>query len=181
MSASSAADCDPALELRDCSVHYGPRPALQDVTLRIRPGERVALIGPSGAGKTTLLRTLYRSAPQRCALVAQAYDLVPQLSVRANVDAGRLDQRGALYNLTNLLHQRRADREAIAAVLGELGLAEMERRRVGELSGGQQQRVAIARALYARRPILLADEPVAAVDPTRAEDALALMVARRQT
>jgi phosphonate transport system ATP-binding protein len=154
---------------------YGRRTVLSEVSFSLAPGERVVLLGRSGAGKSTLLNAVYdRLVPDhRVALVSQDHALVPQLSVLRNVVMGRLDDHGAVYNLTNLLRVRRADRSGIAGLLAELGLAEVIDRKVAQLSGGQRQRVALARAWWRGGTVLIGDEPVSAVDETQAEALLA--------
>ncbi len=146
-------------------------PALHDVRLSIAAGERVVLLGRSGAGKSTLLnaiRTRVEAARLRLALVPQDPGLVPQLSVFHNVWMGCLDDHGTGYGLLNLLRPLPGERAKVAPVLDRVGLAGFDRRRVATLSGGQKQRTALARALLRGGDILLADEPVSAVDPTRA-------------
>ncbi|WP_417721979.1 ATP-binding cassette domain-containing protein [Salipiger sp.] len=149
---------------------YGGTAVLSEVSLALAPGERVVLLGPSGSGKTTLLNAIHDrlAGVQRVALVPQDHALVPQLSVLRNVLMGRLDDHGPVRNLGSLLHVRRADREGIAPILADLGLSDETDRRVGELSGGQKQRVALARAWWRGGAVLLADEPVSAVDETQA-------------
>jgi len=150
--------------LDGASVHYAGRAALTDISLGIRRGERVALIGHSGAGKSTLLRLLFEQAGEDAALVPQELGLVKTLSVFHNVYMGRLRRHGALYNLANLLRPWPREVAAVRAVLERLDLAEKLYAPAGELSGGQQQRTAVARALHQGAGVLLADEPVSAVD-----------------
>ncbi|WP_052512942.1 ATP-binding cassette domain-containing protein [Paracoccus sanguinis] len=150
---------------------YGGAPVLREVTLDLAPGERVALLGRSGAGKSTLLDAVWAALVaqgQRVALVPQDHGLVPQLSVLRNALMGRLDDHGALRNLATFVHPRRAERDAVAAILTEVGLAPEIDRPVGRLSGGQRQRTALARALYRGGDVLVADEPLSAVDPRQA-------------
>ncbi len=168
-------------ELRDISISYGKTRALEGISLTVSPGQKVALIGPSGAGKTTLLRTLYQTLPERCAFIHQDYSLVPQLSVFHNVYAGRLDRHSTLYNLRNLVRPCKTEWKAVQQVLERLGLPEKISQKAAALSGGQQQRVAVARALYQQSPVLLADEPVAAVDPHQSGRVLETMLASVET
>jgi putative ABC transport system ATP-binding protein len=165
-------------------------PALRGVDLEVHAGEFLAIVGPSGSGKTTFLnlvgaldvptsgdlRVLGRpvaelSKGERAELrlrslgfVFQAYNLVPVLTAIENVEFV-LELRGA-----------GAERRARArAVLEELGLGDLARRRPTELSGGQQQRVAVARAVAARPRLVLADEPTANLDGENAEVLMHLM------
>ena len=182
-----------AVELEHVSFRYGQAAVLDDVSLSISRGEAVALVGSSGAGKTTLLRliagmlaptsgslTTYGAAPhelrdrrkrsEMVGMVQQRLDLVPQLSVRHNVEAGMLGRWSLWRSLAGLFLpiEHAGSREAIAQV----GLAGLERERVSRLSGGEQQRVAIARALAQDPKIIVADEPVASLDPTLADQVL---------
>ncbi|SDE27190.1 phosphonate transport system ATP-binding protein [Salipiger thiooxidans] len=156
---------------------YGRAAVLPGLSFALAPGERVVLLGRSGVGKTTLLNAMHDrlARDHRTALVPQDHALVPQLSVLKNVLMGRLDDHGALYNLTNLLHVRRADRAGVVDVLTPLGLAELADRPVRALSGGQKQRVALGRAWWRGGAVLIGDEPVSAVDETHAEALLGQM------
>ena len=156
--------------LQVAKLSYGDHTVLNNVDLNITTGERVVLLGASGAGKTTLTAALYAQLiadGRRIALVPQDAGLVPQLSADKNVLMGRLDDHTALYNLTNLLRLRRSDRAEIRAILCDLGLQDFGSRPIESLSGGQKQRVSLARALYRGGDILIADEPVSAVDETQ--------------
>ena len=186
----------PAIALVDAGVRYGDRQALEPVTLSVERGESVVLVGPSGAGKTTLLRTIAGSlAPDggRVALhgrelselrpgaelarlvgvVAQQFDLVASLSALQNVLAGRLGEWGFWRSLASLVVPR--DRETALDALERVGLRELAYERAGRLSGGEQQRVAVARVLVQAPAVIIADEPVASLDPARAEQVLALL------
>ena len=168
----------------------GP-PALAGVSLSIAPGEFVAVLGPSGAGKTTLFRCLtgltcpdegaviihgrdvtriagaeLRAARREVALIFQQFNLVRRLSAHANVLAGRL---GRVPTWRVVLHRfARGDRQRALACLDTVGLLDRAHARADQLSGGQQQRVAIARALAQEATVILADEPVASLDPEAA-------------
>jgi phosphonate transport system ATP-binding protein len=162
--------------------------ALSGVDLCVAPGEVVALVGSNGAGKSTLLRCLVRlleptdgrividgvdvRAAGRSDLrdlrmstgfVFQGYPLVSRLSVFHNVLHGAMGRRGARC-LWPVIAPREIRHEAMAC-LDRVGLAEMADRRADTLSGGQKQRVAIARLLMQRPRLILADEPVASLDP----------------
>ena len=137
-------------DLKNERVAYDNTVALNDITLGIARGEKVALIGPSGAGKTTLLRTLYERAAHRAAFVHQHYALVPQLSVFHNVYIGRLDRHSTFANILNLFKARKSIQTDMRPILRALGIEDKMFEKVGTLSGGQQQRVAVARAMYRR-------------------------------
>jgi phosphonate transport system ATP-binding protein len=190
------------LSIEDLTVRYsrGSAPALRDVSLAVGAGERVAIVGPSGSGKTTLFRAISGFVPveagrilvagtdirqargrhlriTRCGIgvIAQQHDLVDRMRVYHNVMAGALGRWSTVRALRFLLWPRRAEMEEARAALERVGVAEKLRARTGELSGGQQQRVAIARALMQRPRLLLADEPVASLDPDLAQHILALL------
>lgn len=159
-------------QLDDVEAGYNGRAVLHGVSLSIKPGERVALVGRSGAGKSTLLTLLYEQRKDRAALVPQEAALVRTLSVFHNVYAGRLDRHGALYNLANLIRPMRREVSAVRAVTDSLGLSDKLFEPAGELSGGQQQRTAVARALFRGGDALLGDETVSAVDEHQARAVL---------
>ncbi|MCL6308415.1 ATP-binding cassette domain-containing protein [Pseudomonas syringae] len=183
-----------AIELR----HSDGTLALRGLDLSIARGERVAIIGPSGAGKTTLLSLLASALPpsagqlqvlgtdpwqlsstrrqrlrSRIALIHQAPPLPARQRVVTAVSAGRLGQWGLGKSLLNLLHP--LDISGAREVLARLDLADKLFERCQQLSGGQLQRVGIARALYQQPELLLADEPVSAMDPRLADHTLALL------
>ncbi|WP_440830664.1 phosphonate ABC transporter ATP-binding protein [Pseudomonas fragariae (ex Marin et al. 2024)] len=183
-----------AIELR----HSDGTLALRGLDLSIDRGERVAIIGPSGAGKTTLLNLLASALPpsagqlqvlgtdpwqlsstrrqslrSRIALIHQAPPLPARQRVVTAVSAGRLGQWGLGKSLLNLLHP--LDISGAREVLARLDLADKLFERCQQLSGGQLQRVGIARALYQQPELLLADEPVSAMDPRLADHTLALL------
>ena len=189
-----------ALELRGVGVQFGADAALADVSLAVAAGETLGIVGPSGAGKTTLLRVLGgghrpqqgevriggedpyagESSGQRrlrstIGFVHQDLALVPNLRVDQNVLAGRLGRLGLWGALRRAVWPRAPELEEIHAILERVGIGAKIFQRTDRLSGGEQQRVAIARALYQEPRALLADEPVASVDPARARDTLALL------
>jgi phosphonate transport system ATP-binding protein len=168
-------------ELRQATVGYDGRPALVDVDLTVRRGERVAIMGRSGAGKSTLVRLLFAQRAAEVALIPQATALVKTLSVFHNVYMGRLDRRSTLHNLRTLVWASRGDLAAVTQVLESVGLAEKLFAAAGTLSGGQQQRTSVARALYNGRPILIGDEPVSALDRVQASEVLTLLGHRHET
>ncbi len=162
------------VELDGLTRVYGSLRALDDFSLRVEPGELVALLGPSGCGKTTALRILagldqqtsgsvrvggrdLSSVPANkrdMGMVFQAYSLFPHLTVLDNVAFG-LKLRG---------RSRSARNERAREVLELVGLHEHGDRYAAQLSGGQQQRVALARALAIEPAVLLLDEPLSALD-----------------
>jgi phosphonate transport system ATP-binding protein len=178
--------------------HANGQRALAGVALRVEPGERVALIGASGAGKTTLLRVLAASlrpgsgrvellgsapwdaAPRdlrrlraRIGVVHQAPPIPPRQRVVTAVLAGRLGQWPLWKSLASLVLP--VDPEGARRELARLDLAERLYDRCDCLSGGQLQRVALARVLYQQPDLLLADEPVSAMDPALSELTVALL------
>ena len=180
---------------------FGDNAALADVDLTIRAGERVAVLGPSGAGKSTLLALLNgslepshgsvelfghdlgaragrqqrarRDLQRRIGTVSQGLDLIEQVRVLHNVSAGRLATWGTMRSLASLAWPR-PDAPALSA-LEAVGLGWAVHERTERLSGGERQRVAIARLLVQRPDLVLADEPVASLDPTRAAEVLQLL------
>jgi phosphonate transport system ATP-binding protein len=191
----------PLLELRRVTVvGRGGVPRLEGLNLMVEPGERVALIGPSGAGKSTLLsvangllapssgQVLWqgeaparshrarRRQQARIGTLWQDLRLIEELSVQQNLNAGRLAAWGWPRALLNLLLP--LDTPANAAVLARVDLApELLGQAVAALSGGQRQRVAIARLLRQEPTLLLADEPLASLDPRLAAGLLNLLLA----
>jgi phosphonate transport system ATP-binding protein len=188
------------LTLQNVSVNYGGTAALAGVDLTVAKGELVCLIGPSGAGKSTLLGLLngrllpdggdvlfegeslgarsgkrLRQVRQRVAWIPQNLGLVGSLRVNQNVACGRVAQKGAFGLMRSYLVMSKAESGEIHDLLARLGIAEKLYERVDHLSGGQQQRVAVARALFQKPDVILADEPVSAVDPERARDLIELL------
>jgi len=156
------------LRLENAEVRYQTGVALQQINLSLYKGEKLALIGRSGSGKSTLLRLIYEHLSDNTALVPQDEGLVANLSVFHNVYMGRLSQHPAWYNLLNLLRPFPKRVSEIDAILQRLQLSEKCFVPVAQLSGGQRQRTVIARSLYQGGELLLADEPVSAVDERQA-------------
>ena len=187
---------DEVIRLESVHVLFGRNLALDLQSLSIRAGERVFVLGHSGSGKTTLSRLIKgrirpstgsiqvfgndpaqpegRGDRRRVAMLDQEYFLVPRLTAVENVlhgSLGRASRWGSLLGWYPRAEWRKAE-----AILEEVELGGMGYRRVETLSGGQKQRTAIARALMQEADIIVADEPVSALDPELAEDALELFV-----
>jgi len=176
------------LQLSSLSKSYGAVHALRPMNLQIPAGQMVGVIGRSGAGKSTLLRLLNRlTEPSSgcitfdgtdvtalrgkdlrmwrasCAMIFQQFNLVPRLDVITNVLLGCIARHGPLSALMPRFSLQ--ERAMAVLALDRLGCAGLAFQRAETLSGGQQQRVAIARALMQEPNILLADEPIASLDP----------------
>lgn len=186
-----------ALQTQAIEVTYGNGTrALQRTSLRFAAGEFTVLLGSSGAGKSTLLRCLNGLVPvsagqviaegvgdislgsalrlhrRRTGMVFQQHHLIGRLSVLDNVLMGRLGYHGPL---AALWPWSRAERRLALGAIDRVGLLDLALRRADQLSGGQQQRVGVARALVQTPSLLLADEPVASLDPVTAERLLELL------
>lgn len=187
------------LELVDLSRRFGDRYAVAHASVSIQDGEMVGIIGRSGAGKSTLLRLInrlieptegkviadgidvtrlrgraLRSWRANTAMIFQQFNLVNRLDVLTNVLCGRLGHISGPRMLFKLF--TRAEKAMAVRALERLGIEQVALNRADALSGGQQQRVAIARALVQEPRIVLADEPIASLDPLNARivmDALA--------
>ncbi|CAM4123642.1 phosphonate ABC transporter ATP-binding protein [Mesobacillus thioparans] len=185
------------IEIKNIEKIYERKIALSSLSLSVKKGELIALIGPSGAGKTTLLNLLaatlkpdqgeieidgqllaemndQKQRAKKIGIIRQQFDLIGELPVIHNVLAGKLSEWGIFKSLLSMLIPQDKD-DAIRA-LSRVGLREKLYERTSALSGGEQQRVALARLLVQSPEIVLADEPVASLDPARAEDILALLV-----
>lgn len=179
-------------KLENLNRQFGSNKAVDSVTLDIPAGQMVGVIGRSGAGKSTLLRMINRLVDptsgsirfgdteistlrgaalrdwQRdCAMIFQQFNLVPRLDVLTNVLLGRLNHRSTTLSLLNIFS--REERLMAIAALERLGIEQTALQAAGTLSGGQQQRVAIARALMQSPKMVLADEPIASLDPLNAK------------
>lgn len=199
MTATAAA----VVSVRDVSKTFGARKALDGVSVDVAAGEMVALIGPSGSGKSTLLRSItglqcvdagpgviqvfgetvqkngrltgdVRRARSRLGMIFQQFNLVGRLSLFSNVMLGVLGRAPFLVGLTGAW--AREDRLRAMAALHRVGVADYAAQRANTLSGGQQQRGAIARALVQGARAILADEPVASLDPVSARKVMELLV-----
>jgi phosphonate transport system ATP-binding protein len=188
----------PAIEVQGLGMRYDGKAVLQDIGFKVTPGEVVVLLGPSGAGKTTLFRCLtrlveaesgeirvlgrairglkpraLRRARRDVGLVFQQHNLIRRRSALDNVLAGRLAEV-ALWRVASRRFGA-AERQRAYAALDRVGLLDIAHRRADRLSGGQQQRVAIARVLAQESRVILADEPVASLDPSSAVAILSLL------
>ncbi|WP_328189167.1 ATP-binding cassette domain-containing protein [Marinobacter sp. OP 3.4] len=169
------------LEFNGLSGFFGGQRVVGPLSLTLRPGEQVALVGRSGAGKSTLMRLIHDRVANDAALVPQELGLVNALPVFHNVFMARLDQHNSLYNLVSLVRPFQADRQAVTAILQQLGMEEKLWTPAATLSGGQRQRTAIARALFHTADFLLGDEPVSALDGPLAHRVMSLLASRFST
>ncbi|MBS0223908.1 MAG: ATP-binding cassette domain-containing protein [Proteobacteria bacterium] len=187
------------LDIRRLSLRYpNGKLALADFDITVGAGELVIVLGGNGSGKTTLMRCITRTLQPsegsvcvngtdltrltgerlRCArlelaLISQHASLVRRRSVLANVASGALGRYGSWFTALGGLPAM--ELHLANGYLAEVGLGHLAHQRAGTLSGGQAQRVAIARALAQRPRVLLADEPVASLDPEAAEDIMKLL------
>jgi len=190
----------PAIEIANLNKSFPCCKALDDVSLTIRQGEMVALIGASGSGKSTLLRHLsgfiaadsgevtvldrvvqvggrinknIRSLRAEIGFVFQQFNLVGRLSVMTNVLTGLLYRTSLFRSL--LMRFSVAERQQALEALAAVGIEQFAWQRATTLSGGQQQRAALARCLVQQAKIVLADEPIASLDPESARNVMELL------
>ncbi len=192
---------------RDVSKTFGSRKALDGVSVSVAAGEMVALIGPSGSGTSTLLRSIaglqsidagpgtisvfgetvqkngrvtgaVRAARQKLGMIFQQFNLVGRLSLFSNVMLGALGRLPGWRGLFGVWPGQ--DKTRAMAALHRVGVADYAAQRANTLSGGQQQRGAIARALVQGAQGILADEPVASLDPVSARKVMELLVELNQ-
>lgn len=188
----------PLFELKQVSQRFGQFQALHNISLQIATGDRVALVGSSGAGKSTLLRLLngtlfpsegevwalgrqlnrlssrrLRQVQRQIGTVYQQFHLVDSLRVVHNVNAGHLGQWSFARALFSLLVPLEV--ETAARALSQVGIPDKLYARTDQLSGGEQQRVAIARVLVQNPLAILADEPIASLDPERSREVMDLL------
>jgi phosphonate transport system ATP-binding protein len=195
------------LEIRDLVVSRAPEmpPVLNEISLSVRRGEKLAILGPSGAGKTTLFRAIsgfipilsgsitvdgmevkglrgrrLRKLRCRVGMISQRHDLVDRLRVHQNVMAGALGRWTTVRALRFLLLPRPAELDEAERALSRVALDRKLRSRTSDLSGGEHQRVAIARALVQQPLVLLADEPVASLDPILSGQIISLLCSLAQ-
>lgn len=184
------------ISLKDVAVKYGSTIALHPTTISFKQGNFTVLLGASGAGKSTLLRSLNMMQPlesgsitidgmgaidspkklqrhrRQTGMIFQQHQLIGRQSVIQNVLLGRMGYHSSLRSLFPLSRQ-----EQMLALqsLDRVGLLHKAMERVDQLSGGQQQRVGIARALVQQPRLILADEPVASLDPATADKVMTLL------
>lgn len=181
------------IRLRQLRKRYGDNHVLHGIDLDVQPGQFVVMLGLSGAGKSTLLRCMNglvrpdsgtlnvggidlmqrhsrRALSQQAAMVFQHHNLVSRLSVLKNVLTGRLGAMGTMASTLQLF--KHSDIALAQACLERVGLGHKIHERTEDLSGGQMQRVGIARALAQQPKVILADEPVASLDPKTARTVL---------
>jgi phosphonate transport system ATP-binding protein len=188
------------LQIQNLTKTFGATRAVDQVTLDIPEGQMVGIIGRSGAGKSTLLRLINRLLePSQgslhfhgktvtglkgrellawradCAMIFQQFNLVNRLDVLTNVLIGRINSHGTLSSLAKRFTA--AERALAIAALDRLDLADQALQRADTLSGGQQQRVAIARAILQNPKVILADEPIASLDPRNATKVMEALAA----
>lgn len=189
---------DLVFNLHNVTRKFGTTHAINGITFAVQPGERVALLGPSGAGKSTLLALLnvsqlpdtgnvqvmgkdthslrgqeLRAIQGRIGTIYQHLNLVGALSVIHNINAGCLARWSLLKSLWSLFEPQNVSQAAESLLL--VGIPEKLYERTDSLSGGQQQRVAIARVLVQNPDVILADEPIASIDPERSHEVMALL------
>ena len=180
------------LEVVNVTRTFGQKTAVDRMTFSLDRPAFLGIIGRSGAGKSTFLRMMnrlteatsgeirfegrnvltlagreMRAWQSQCAMIFQQFNLVPRLDVASNVLHGILNRRSTLTTMFNLWPE--ADITRAISILDRLGIAEQAPKRAEALSGGQQQRVAIARALMQDPRVILADEPIASLDPMNAQ------------
>src|ERR1700753_1548458 len=176
------------LVVEGLTCRFGTKAAVDNASFSIAPGGFIGVIGRSGAGKATLLRTIHRLAPvtsgpflvndmdvtarkgpalrrgrARSAMIFQQFNLIGRLDVLTNVLMGRLSEIPAWRSLVQLWPEE--DVAIAMSALEQFDMAQLAAQRADQLSGGQQQRVAIARARVQEPDIILADEPIASLDP----------------
>lgn len=189
------------IEIENLSKSFGQHQVLKSISFKIYEGERVALIGPSGSGKSTLINILTRSIgydggkididgknmgeyksnkdyAKKVGVIRQQFDLVRELEVIHNVLAGNLHTWGFFTSLRSLLQP--VNRDQALQALADVGIENKAFNVTSSLSGGEQQRVAIARLIVQNPDILIADEPIASLDPTRANSVMELLTALAQ-
>jgi ABC-type Mn2+/Zn2+ transport system ATPase subunit len=180
----SASDAD-GISVRDLSVRFGPRIALERVSFTLPAGSFGGLLGPNGAGKTTLLRALLGQLPHTGTIEAPGTaGYVPQLGRMQTsfpVDALGVVLMGRYPHIGWWRRPDREDRERALDLLRQVGLADSAKAPFGSLSGGQRQRVLVARALAQEGEVLLLDEPLTGIDAASRDAVLDVIARERET
>jgi phosphonate transport system ATP-binding protein len=167
--------------LENQSYVQGRHAILNDISLNIRAGEKVALVGPSGAGKSSLLAWLSQQQLDAIALCPQENGLIDILSVYQNIYMGGLSRYSSAYNLINLIRPWSLRQQEVYTIAELLGIGETLAVSPDRLSGGQRQRVALGRALYRHKPVFIGDEPVSSLDPKQGDELLGTVLSRHKT
>jgi len=185
----------PTLSLVNVNKNYGAHKAIRDINLHVDPGDFIVLLGPSGAGKSTIFKCVsqlirpdtgevwlndqqinhlkgnaLRLQRRKIGLIFQQFNLVSRLSALQNVLLGRLGHMPTWKANLGLFSE--ADRQLCLKSLDRVGMLNKAYQRADTLSGGQQQRVAIARVMAQESALILADEPVASLDPVTSRQVL---------
>lgn len=182
------------IELKDVTYQVGSQTILDQMNLKINKGERIALIGPSGAGKSSLLNLLskrvehtmgsiniennhlknfdQKKLSDTVGMITQSFDLIEAMSIRSNVYIGQFRNWSILETLNNMFRHK----VDIQKILESVGLKGLENKGVKLLSGGEKQRVAIARLIMQNPEIILADEPIASLDPSLSGSMIELLL-----
>ncbi|MCG9696359.1 ATP-binding cassette domain-containing protein [Shewanella sp. Isolate11] len=166
------------LALDSVSLYYDDKPVIDQLSLSINQGEKLAIVGASGAGKSTLLTHIFHQLESDAALCSQSQGLVENLSIFHNIYMGALCRHGWPYNLANLVWPFKRHLAEVKTLCDLLELPVALNTRVSALSGGQRQRVAIARAIYQQKNTFLGDEAFSALDPVMASRLLEYVLAQ---
>lgn len=183
------------ITIKDLNYQVVDLAILKNINLTIQSGEKIALIGPSGAGKSSFLNVLSKRITEyqgqvhlnnqniqayhnlrlfadEVGIITQHFDMIENMSVRSNILAGQFKN----WSLSQSLFKTLLQKEDITSVLQSINMAGQENKKVRFLSGGEKQRVSIARLLLQDPKIVLADEPIASLDPTLSESILSLLM-----
>lgn len=170
-----------AFNLQDETISYGEFTVLNNFSLNIKKGEKIALLGKSGSGKSTLLKYLFDLQKENSTYIPQELGLVNNLSVFHNVYIAKLDENSLFTNLRNLILPSKEYKTEILTVLNEVELEDKLNSKIINLSGGQKQRCAISRAIFDKKQILLADEPISALDEYLSDKILKILTLQFET